>query len=355
MNVPGFLAIVTLLALQPASGRDLPKLPCGDKDQQCAHEAIKGHVASRLDTWKTALSQLPGDRIGPAPPPLVEYLNLDNILNGYPDRPITAKLDADLLADVNGAVADLPAKIWNLFGDRLVGLYFVEGLGGTGYTDYVFDAGGKPVAAFVVFDAAILTKLTANAWASWKENTPFKAGSVYRLDARIEAEGDDNRKNAIQYILLHELGHVLSVGANIHPPWNISPKNVARNAKYPFLDLSWKIDRKTGTYQSIFDPNFPQRARTVYYFGAKLSAADMVPTYMNLEQTNFPSLYAATRPGDDFAESFVSYVHVVLMKRPWQISIFRNGKVAHVFKPCWGELRCAKKQEFLRQLLGRDP
>lgn len=354
MKVSSFLAVVAMLAFQPVSGQDVPKLPCADKDKECAYGAMKNHAVGKIDAWKATLSVPVGDRIGPAPPQLVEYINLDNILNGFPERPRAAKLDADLLADVKGAIADLPSEIWNLFSERLVGLYFVEGLGGTGYTDYVFDQSSKPFAAFVVFDAAILTQQSANAWATWKENTPFKTTAKYKLDARIEADSDDNRRNAIQYILLHELGHVLSVGANIHPPWNIRPKDVGRSAKYPFFDLSWKIDRKADKYRTFFDATFPQRTNTVYYFGAKLSAADMVPTYTRLKHTNFPSLYAATRPGDDFAESFASYVHVVLMHRPWQITISRDGEVVDVFKSCWGEMRCAKKQKILEQLLKRS-
>lgn len=84
---------------------------------------------------------------------------------------------------------------------------------------------------------------------------------------------------------------------------------------------------------------------TVYYFGAKLAAADLAPAYVNLKNTNFPSLYAATSPDDDFAEAFASYVHVVLMKRLWQITISRDGQVVNVFKPCWGEARCAKNRK----------
>jgi hypothetical protein len=351
MKVFGFLVAVAMLAFQPASGQDVPKLPCSDKDKKCAHAAMKHHAVGKIDAWKATLSVPVGDRIGPAPPQLVEYLNLDNILNGFPERPRAAELDADLLADVKGAIADLPAEIWNLFSERLVGLYFVEGLGGTGYTDYVFDQNSKPVAAFVVFDAAILARQRANAWATWKENTPFNSVAKYGLEVRIEGDGEDNRRNAIQYVLLHELGHVFSVGTDVHPPWNISPKDVGRSPEYPFFDLSWKIDRKADKYRTIFDAAFPQRSNTIYYLGAKLSAKDMVSTYARLKNTNFPSLYAATRPGDDFAESFASYVHVVLMHRPWQITISRDGETVYVFKSCWGETRCAKKRNLLEQLL----
>lgn len=354
MKVAGFLAILAMIVLQPASGQDALKLPCTDKDKKCAHEAMKNHIAGRLDTWRAALSIPVSERIGSAPPHLVEYINLDNITNGFPERPRAAKLDTDLLADAKAAVTDLHPKIWELFGKRLVGLYFVEDLGGTGFTDYVLDQNARPVAAYVVFDAAILTKTKANAWATWKENTPFKPDTAYKLKARIEADGDDNRKNAIQYILLHELGHVLSVGTTLHPPWNIRPNEVESEANYPFFNLSWRIDRKANKYQSIFDTAFSQRSNTVYYFGARLSGADMLPTYVNLEDTNFASLYAATRPGDDFAESFATYVHVVLMNRPWQIEITRNGEVVHTLKPCWSEVRCAKKKEILDRLLMRS-
>lgn len=353
MKVTGLFAAALMLASLPCFGQSELKLPCADKDEKCAEEAMRNHVAGKLDTWLAALSIPVGERIGPAPPHLVEYINLDNIKSGFPERPRAATLDADLLADVKAAVADLPPGIWDLFGKRLLGLYFVENLGGTGYTDYVFDPTGQAVAAYVVFDAAVLAQKKANAWATWKENTPFEAGATYTLNARIETDSDDTRKNAIQYILLHELGHVLSVGTNIHPPWNISPVEVERDAEYPFFNLSWQIDRKADKYQSIFDAAFPQRLNTAYYFGAKLSANDILPTYINLEKTNFASLYAATSPGDDFAESFATFVHVELMKRPWQIEITRNGEVVHTARSCWDELRCAKKKEILVRLLQR--
>lgn len=90
-----------------------------------------------------------------------------------------------------------------------------------------------------------------------------------------------------------------------------------------------------------------------YYFGAKLAAADMAATYANLEKTNFPSLYAATQPGDDFAEAFASYVHVVLQRRLWQITISRDGEVLKRFDACWDEPRCTAKRRVLEQMIGR--
>ena len=65
------------------------------------------------------------------------------------------------------------------------------------------------------------------------------------------------------------------------------------------------------------------------------------------KQTNFVSLYAATNLWDDFAETFVNYVHVVLDRRPWEAQIVNaEGKVA-VIRSCFEEERCREKKEFM--------
>lgn len=351
MTVKRFLVFLSMLVLQSAYGQGTPVLPCAQTQRRCLVDALRSHVVKQWSGWSAAWALPRSERMGPASPPLVEFLNLDNMLAGYSQRPVASRLDESLLTDTRAALQDIPEAVWAAVGERFAGLYFVDGLGGTGYTDTVLDGSGKPVAAFVVLDAAVLSALTANAWASWKENTPFKAHAGYRLEARIEADDQDNRKNAIAYILLHELGHVLSVGTHIHPPWNVAPKSVEATTRFPFFDLSWRVDHDANQYFSAFDADFSQRQRTVYYRDARLEGDEMLATYRALEKTNFPSLYAATGPGDDFAESFVSYVHVVLQKRPWQIRISQEGQETTVLHACWGETRCADKAAFLAQLL----
>jgi hypothetical protein len=325
--------------------------PCYPGDKACLREAITNHPVRSAASWQADRGRPVAQRIAPAPHRLVEFITMDNVLHGFPERPRPAAPDAAFMEDVKAAIAELPPEVWALFGERLVGIYLVEALGGTGYTGVVLGPDGQQVAGLVVLDAAVLAQRSANGWASWKENTPFKPRDGYQLSARIEADADDNRKNAIQYILLHELGHVLSIGGDIHPAWNLDPKDVPADSRHPFFDLSWKIDRDANKYVTLFDNEFVQRKSTAYYFGAKLDAADMEPTYSSLAKTSFPSLYAATHPGDDFAEAFASYVHVVLQKRPWEITISQDGKVVRTFKSCWEEARCAEKRKLLERML----
>ena len=73
--------------------------------------------------------------------------------------------------------------------------------------------------------------------------------------------------------------------------------------------------------------------------------------YTQLEATNFPTLYAATNPFDDFAESFVTYVHTVMMKKPFEVAIQRNGKTVKRFGSCWETERCKQKRVLIEEML----
>ena len=345
------VAVVLGLAAGEALAKAAFELPCKAADKECLLSALRAHPVRTAAFWKAALAKPVADRIGPAPQGLVDYLHIDNATNGFPEKPRASRLSAPFVADVRGAIADMPPAVRRVFDNTFAGVWFVDDLGGTGYTDMFRDGAGRPVGGYVVLDAAILGKSTANAWASWKENSPFKPGGGWTLEARSEGAAGDDRRGAIRYILLHELGHVLSINRPIHPPWDMRPGDVPDNARYPFFDLSWTIDRRESRYASKFDGDFPMRSSVVYYLGAKLAASDMAAAYASLGKTNFPTLYAATSPGDDFAESFVSYVHTVLMKRPWEVVIRRDAKVVKTYKTCWDEPRCAAKRAILETLL----
>lgn len=327
-------------------------LPCRRDDKPCAHKAIADHPVRNLSYWTAALAKPVGERIGPAPRELIEYLALDNIANGYPDRPRAPRLGDDFLADVQAALAALPPAVTAPLGRSLAGIYFIDDFGGTGFFDEIQDASGKAVAGFTVLDPSVLQR-TANAWATWKENTPFRPGAGMKLVAKIQDAAGDTRTNAIQYILLHELGHMAAIGAGVHPSWRLQPKDMTQTERFAFFRLSWRHAPDRKSLVSVFDDDFRQRKDVVYYFGAKLGTAQMLPTYEALRRTNFVTLYGATNPFDDFAEAFASYAHVVVMRKPWEIRIERNGRLVGRYGPCWDEPRCAEKRRLLEELLSR--
>lgn len=348
-----FWIMLPLAAAFPlaAQSQEQGQFACANGGQDCSVVAPERHVVTTLDYWRQSLARPAGQRIGPASAELLDYITRDNLKNSIPNRPRPPGLSADFLSDVRNALAELPAQVKRLLQRKLAGIYFAEDVGGTGFTEEIVDADSKPAAGFVVLDSALLSGQMANAWASWKENTPFMPQSGFELLAEIEGRSDDNRKNAIQYILLHELGHVLAIGEKIHPPWTMEPKDVQSTADLPYFSLSWTVAKEDNRYAAVFDRDFARRKDVVYYFGAKLPAAQMVDIYSTLETTNFPTLYAASNPADGWAEAFVTYVHTVLMYKPFAIRIYRNGKIAKNYESCWTEKRCAEKKAILERFL----
>lgn len=342
-------------ASEGLNGQEQVRSPCRYDDKACAIRALRGHTAQTIAFWKPAFSKPLDQRIGTAPPELIELLNLANIRDGFPNKPIATNLDPNFLRDVHDALLELPPTVLAPLSTKLAGIYVVDDLGGTGFAPAIADEKGNQIAGLVVLDRSVLVQYTANAWATWKERTPFKPSPTTTLTAEIEAGAQDSRKNAIQYILLHELGHVFAMGGNAHPPWIVPPKEYQPTNAYPFFQLSWSISNDDRRYVTKFDDHFPERKDVVYYLRAKLSAEQMRDAYSKLGDTNFPTLYSATHPFDDFAESFANYVHVVLMKKPFKVRIFQSGKLVTEYGPCWEERRCAEKRKLLEAMLdGND-
>jgi len=350
----GFARIALALAVlclatfaRAASG----EAACAPVEPECATRMLRAHPIKTLAFWKDSLARPLQERVAVGSAEVVEFLVLDTVAQSIPTRPRMASAAPELIADVRAAIAELPAAVKRLLERKLAGIRFVEDIGGTGFTDVVNDDRGAPAAAFVVLDSSVLARRRANEWATWKESSPFRDDGVHRLEAVIEPARSDDRMHAIQYILLHEFGHVLSVGGRFHPSWEVAPVKLGSTAGFPFFELSWTVSRATGRYATRFDEAFRERASVVYYFGAKLDGAQMASTYEQLERTNFPTLYAATHPGDDFAESFASYVHTVRMRKPWEIRLARDGRPVKVYGSCWEQERCAAKRAILDAML----
>ena len=343
------VALLAVTALSAAAQE--AKLPCAATDRQCAFDAARNHPTKKQAFWDSALARPLAERIGPAPPELVELLALDNIAHGYPNKPRLPKLEAAFMADVRRAFDGIPASVRRHLDAKLAGIYFVEDFGGTGFADEIAAPNGEARSGFIVLDPSVLARHDANGWATWKDGTPFMPAPGWRLGARIEEDANNTRANAIQYILLHELGHILSIGADAHPRWTIAPKDVDPRRAFRFFRVSWTVHE--GKYVPIPEDDFPQRKNVVFYFGAKLPGEVMAEVYAALMRTRFPTLYAATHPGDDFAEAFANYVHVVLMGKPYEIRIERDGAAARIYGACWDEPRCAEKRRYLEDFLKR--
>ena len=334
----------TAAPARPAAPSAQPSAPPAS-----APAAAKPPVLTRA-FWAAEMRKPLEARYGTAPQALVDYLIIDNRNNGFAARPRAAKITPDFKRDVEQAFRDMPAAVKRALAPKFAGLYFVDDLGSTGWTEALVDESGKQVAAVIVLDMGVLMQRSANAWSTWKESTPFIADARWRIDARIAMPAEDNRKYALQYILLHEVAHAIAVNTRLHPWPDIAPQVAFTQGPWTWLDLTWSAE--PSGWVSRYDNVFPNRARIVYYTGAKLPAAQMQQTYEQLRNTSFATLYAATNPMDDFAEAFANYVHTQVLNRPFAIRIYRDGKPVLEYRDCWEEQRCAQKRRMVEEVLG---
>lgn len=299
--------------------------------------------------WSALLNRPIEQRNEPAPPELIALVAQYNQASGNPAQPHLKIASAEFLNDLRAAIDELPPQVKDKLAPRLLGVFFVAGLGSSAITDVVADTNGNPLGVAVAVDMEVFSEVKANDWISWRENSPFQAVPDVRLEACIAEEAGNNRKAAMQFILLHEFGHVLAAGENYLPDWWTRPPH---DADYSFLPISWEMSA-AGEITPRARDDFPLRDRVVYYATPQLSGEHLPALYQDLEHTSFPTLYAATSVHEDFAECFAAYVHQVLLKQRYELKIYQDGKLVCQSGDFWQAERSHRKAAFFQSLLQR--
>jgi hypothetical protein len=308
------------------------------------------HLIRKETFWGDFKTKRIEEKIYSATPQVIDYLIQDNIKNRWPNKPTPATLTDDYQKELIDALRELPPEIVKKINKKLTAILLVNDLGGSAYTESVFDNMGSRSGGFVILDVTVLNR-KANEWATWKERSPFKTDKEIQIFAEIATGKNDNRKNALQFVLLHEFGHVASIGLATITPWDTDPSLLEPLSRFTFTSLSWQLTSNQLT--TLFDGKALDRTGLRYYGPeeSRLESTKSFRLYDDLKKTNFPTLYSATNHSDDFAESFATYIHSVKMKRPWQIIIQSYGKKNYKFGLCWNEERCRKKRKVLEQIL----
>jgi hypothetical protein len=308
-------------------------------------------ITSIQQFWNEQL-QLPLlARFGPSPQEIVQYVTLVNQLTDNPGLPTIAEAPDQLLAEVREAMRDMPAVVHHLLDEApLLGVYFASGLGSSAVTDVVVSPEGAILGFVTVLDIDACMNRSANEWATWKENTPFGDLGDYALELMIEDRAGDNRKNAIQFLLLHEFGHVVTGCRGFLPDWWVDPQTLGMSEDYPFLHLSWRIDDEKKIVPRAAE-DFTLRSQLGFYLDRDLPREAMLEVYRELRGTSFATAYAVTNAYEDFAESFATYVHTVLMGKPYALRISHQGKELLRLEDYWMAPRSAAKRLFIERLL----
>nr|WP_315254492.1 hypothetical protein [uncultured Duganella sp.] len=306
-------------------------------------------IASADSTWIDVFDRPFSERYGPAPCEAVQHIALVNA-GRVTGETCAAMPDAPLLALIHQAMQLTPAAVVERLEDSFLGVYFANGVGSSAVTDIVVSPHSAFLGLIVVLDIEALRHDNANAWASWRERSPFDQSASITLEMQIA--DDDHLLHAIQFLLLHEIGHALSAGRGFHPDWWAGLPEHGNADDYAFLPLSWQIDQQRRIVP-LPGNDFPLRAGVSHYDGApRLPAGYITDIYRALKRTNFFTLYSAVSVYEDFAESFACYVHMQLMRKPMAIRIHQHGELLMHWQMDWRGERYARKLAFFERLLG---
>lgn len=295
--------------------------------------------------WTARQAQPFHERILPLPREVRDFVRQVNLATGVDAVPAAVLPDERMRADLREALLGMPDAVRVLVDPLLLGICVGRGLGSSGITDVVADAQGRLLGCVVLLDLDLLEAHSANTWATWKENLPFATDAGYALAATIAAPGQDTRANALQFLLLHEFGHVLSADGDFLPRWW---EPVPGDRHHAYLDLSWVVS-PAGRFVPRAD--FELRGVVDFYGNNQLFADAIVTAYSGLECSDFPSLYGATNPYDDFAECFASYVHSEMLGRPYTLRVDLDGTPQAWLDSFWASGRSAGKRAFMEALM----
>jgi hypothetical protein len=308
-------------------------------------------IASADSHWIHVFNKPIHERYGPAPQEALLHITQVNAGRLWTETRAAMPDDA-LLMRIRLALAELPHAVSARLQDSFLGVYFANGVGSSAVTDIVVSPDSEFLGLLIVLDLEALNHDGANAWASWRERSPFDQSAAMALEMRIAEEDDDDLLHAVRFLLLHELGHALSAGRAFLPDWWSGLPDRSSANDYSYLPLSWHIDEKRRIVP-LPGHDFPLRASVSHYDGdPRLPAGYMADIYRALKRTSFPTLYSAASVHEDFAESFACYVHMELLKLPLSVSIRQHGELIVDWRMDWRSERYAGKLEFFQRLLG---
>lgn len=320
-------------------------ISCSAVDQEALQHELLSHQTNDLVFFGEQWRQKPiEERVSVAPIEIVDFLKIDNQLIGLDEVPSVTNIEPSFVHAVRESISLLPDTVKEEVEDHLMSIYLVSNLGSSGYSK-VIAASSSTKAGYIVIDQ---DKLTANPndWATNRLNSAFK--SEVTVDRRLQMFIDDENKEdglaGIQFILLHEIGHVIGECKSIM----VLENEIAMEEL--FSHISWVSPNK-----SKYDSMFTDRSKIKFYSIPSMRSPYAEEVFKTLTiSTSFPSLYSVLNPSEDFAESFAIYVHSVILGRPYRVEFKDNGQIKVLLDSPFEHDRLEMKKRLLDKYFGGE-
>jgi hypothetical protein len=280
---------------------------------------LTDRLTAASPAWQAACERPPAERIG-----LPSSLHRETKQRLVPP---------DFAADLAEVIRGLPRPFANLFERHVCAVVLIHGAPMSGTLAML---GKEPGRSLVFLNADYLNQ-SPNSWLVFKEKSPFQPSAAWGLRGKLAEPDQDTRKVLLEFVLVHELGHVVSRAMEGDP-------TIAA-----FMRASWPRQDALAATPLV---HYPERSNLAPLPDDKIEA------YFDLIASGpFPSPASVSNSDEDFADSIATYMHTVLRGRPWELELERGGQVLRSLHTCWDEARCSAKRQLIEQLLQRwaDP
>jgi hypothetical protein len=211
----------------------------------------------------------------------------------------------------------------------------------------------KDAAIMGIRQSVLDENLDLSRWASWKEQLSFGGpkdsyGQLPNLPA-IASANHLATNDFLYFVVAHEFGHMFDFANDLNRTKNCNSETWECEMEAEgWGSFSWHTSRKAK------GPNeFSLRPSLCFYScETPLAQQQVAEAYLGLLNSNFLSLYAATNPWDDFADSLAYHVLLQSEGSSYRIDLRQGGIVLDI-KARLQSSAFASKRQYLENFLQR--
>jgi hypothetical protein len=243
------------------------------------------------------------------------------------------------------AMNELPAAIKLMMEKKVVFWTVVEDLGSSGLTWPLYNEKNFLDKGIIVFNKNTVGKPFKEICEK-RENSPYQSGPIKFLCSFTKSS-----VNAIQYIALHEFGHILQSNNSFIPDFEAKLTDERSLNWFPLTKISWKWDGKNDAITR--DPIFSNwiKERKYYALEKKLNNEILEDHYNHWKTSKFPSIYSTVHHHEEWAE----ITALILLKKYFHTeliySLSKNNKITSSVKSCLFNEICPEKLKLAEMYL----
>ena len=262
------------------------------------------------------------DRVTDCPDFVLDYLKDFDSAPGYTSYTPTE----DEMQIIEQTLDMLPEYMKNALKERLVGIYFINDLQSSGFTDYIFSSDDE-VYSFIALNYSVFNKNLPELLA-YKENTCFIPADNMRIEYEMDTE-----LPGFLYIFMHEAGHALDYSFR-YTPW-VEPAIFDKFGENPG-NCAFTYSVWADYDELLLDYEYPNKDLVTFYGfgnGPKIKIEDAEKYYKELESSPLLSLYSIYNWAEDFAE-FQTLAYIAnQLGSDYKINIIRNDSIIYSCQP----------------------